>query len=131
MKNKNLGFNKDNIGYFQFSVDMQRDVLKRDLGKNPDIVSVTIANHPYNGYGTNLTGDFSWDGKSEGNKILFCLLNADEDYAKTFQLELKQGRYFSPEFPTDNTAVVINEQAAEIMGLKDPVGEILIIQRRI
>ena len=125
MKKKNLGFNKDNIGYFQFSVDMQRDILKRDLSKNPDIVSVTIANHPYNGYGTNISGDFTWDGKLAGNEVLFCLLHADEDYAKTFQLEMKEGRFFSPEFATDNTAVVINEKAAEILGFKDPLGEMI------
>ncbi len=96
MKNKELGFNKDNIGYFQFSMDMQREILKRDLYKNPDIVSVSIANHPYNGYGTETTDGFSWEGKQEGSKMLFCILYADEDYARTFQLELKQGRFFSP-----------------------------------
>jgi putative ABC transport system permease protein len=125
LKNKKLGFNKDNIGYFQFSMDMQRDALKRDLHKNPDIVDVSISNHPYNGYGTETTDGFSWEGKQEGNKVLFCILYADEDYASTFQLDLTQGRFFSSEFSTDNTAVVINEQAAKIMGLKDPVGEIL------
>ena len=53
------------------------------------------------------------------------MLGADEDYAKTFQLELKEGRFFSSEFSTDNTAIVINEEAAKIMGFKNPVGEIL------
>jgi putative ABC transport system permease protein len=125
MKSKNLGFNKDNIGYFQFGMDMQREVLKRDLLKNPDIISVSIANHPYNGYGTETTDGFNWEGKQEGNKVLFCILYADEDYARTFQLELREGRFFSSEFSTDNGAVVINEQAAKIMNLKDPVGEIL------
>ncbi len=125
MKNKKLGFNKANIGYFQFSFDMQRESLKRELSNNPDIISVSIANHPYNGYGTETTDGFNWEGKQEGNKLLFCILYADEDYAKTFQLELREGRFFSSEFSNDNAAVVINEQAAKIMGLKDPVGEIL------
>ncbi len=53
----------------------------------------------------------------------FIFLSADEDYAKTFQLELKEGRFFSSEFSTDTTAVVINEKAAEIMGFKDPSGK--------
>ena len=104
---------------------MQREVLKRDLLKNPDIISVSIANHPYNGYGTETSDGFNWEGKQEGNKVLFCILYADEDYARTFQLELREGRFFSSEFSTDNAAVVINEQAAKIMGLKNPVGEIL------
>ncbi len=125
MKNKKTGFNMDNIGYFQFGMDMARDVLKRDLHKNPDIVNVSIANHPYNGYGTETTDGFSWEGKPEGDKVLFSILYADEDYASTFQLVLANGRFFSAGFSTDNTAVVINEQAARIMGLKNPVGETL------
>jgi putative ABC transport system permease protein len=125
MKTRKLGFNTENIGYFQFGMDMQREVLKRDLRKNSDIINVSIANHPYNGYGTETTDGFSWEGKQEGDKVLFCILYADEDYASTFQLDLLQGRFFSSDFSTDNTAVVINEQAAKIMGLKDPVGEVL------
>jgi len=69
-----------------------------------------------------------WEGKEEDGEVLFNVLYADKDYAKTFQLELKYGRFLaSDEFSTDNTAVVINENAADIMGLKDPVGQILTV----
>jgi ABC-type antimicrobial peptide transport system permease subunit len=125
MQNKKLGFNKDNIGYFQFGLDMRREVLKKDLSNNQDIVSVTIADNPFSGMGTGTSGGFNWEGKQEGDKVLFSMLYTDEDYAKTFQLELKEGRFFSSEFSTDATAVVINEKAAEIMGFKDPIGEIV------
>jgi len=125
MQNMKLGFNKDNIGYFQFSYDMPREVLKKDLSNNPDIVSITIADNPFSGMGTGTSGGYNWKGSQEDNKVLFSMLYTDEDYAKTFQLQLKEGRFFSSEFSTDNSAVVINEKAAEIMGFKDPVGEII------
>ena len=48
-----------------------------------------------------------------------------QDYAKTFHLDLKKGRFFSSEFSTDSSAVVINESAAKIMGFKNPIGEII------
>jgi putative ABC transport system permease protein len=51
------------------------------------------------------------------------VLGADVDYVKTYKLELKEGRFFSYEFSTDNTAIVINEQAAKVLGFKDPIGE--------
>jgi ABC-type antimicrobial peptide transport system permease subunit len=124
MQSKDLGFNKDNIGYFQFSMGLSREILKKDLSNNPDIVSVSIAGNPFIGMGTGTSGGFSWEGKQEGNDDIFSILNTDEDYAKTFQLELKEGRFFSSEFSTDNSAIVINEKAAEIMGfIKDPVGK--------
>ena len=44
MQNKKLGFNKDNIGYFQFPTapwDPKLETLKKELINNPDILSVT------------------------------------------------------------------------------------------
>jgi putative ABC transport system permease protein len=130
IQNKKLGFNKDNIGYFMFPTapwDPKLQIVKKELLNNPDIVNVTKVfynyDNPLNMEGT--SGGYHWEGKKEGDDVLFYTLGADEDYAKTFQLELKEGRYFSSEFSTDNTAIVINEQAAKIMGFKDPVGEII------
>jgi ABC-type antimicrobial peptide transport system permease subunit len=125
-----LGFNKDNIGYFMFPAapwDPRLKTLKQELLNNPDIESVTKIfinyRNPLDIEGT--SGGFSWEGKKQGDDIFFYNLGADEDYAKTFQIEMKAGRFFSSEFSTDNTAIVINEQASKIMGFKDPVGEIL------
>jgi ABC-type antimicrobial peptide transport system permease subunit len=128
LQNMKLGFNKDNIGYFMFPSapwDPKLITLKKELLNNPEISSVTKIfinyNNPLNIEGT--TGGFNWKGKKEGDDILFYTLGADEDYARTFQLEIKEGRYFSSEYSTDNNAIVINEQAAKILGFKDPVGE--------
>lgn len=127
LQNKNLGYNKDNIGYFMFDTnprDPQLETFKKELSNNPEIVSITRARYnPVNVEGT--WSGLNWTGKKEGDDVLFYGLGADEDYAKTFQLDLKEGRFFSPEYSTDNSAVVINEQAAKIMGFKNPIGEIL------
>ncbi|HEY5124532.1 MAG TPA: ABC transporter permease, partial [Ignavibacteria bacterium] len=127
LQNKNLGFNKDNIGYFQFPTfpwDPQLKTFKKELSNNPDILSVTMAGYnPFNFEG--IYSGFNWAGKKVGDDVLFHTQSADEDYAKTFKLELKEGRFFSSEFSTDATATVINEKAAEIMGFKDPIGEII------
>ncbi len=126
MQNKKLGFNKENIGYFMFPIrpgDPKLEALKKELCKNPDIVSVTKGNSPINLEFT--FGGYQWSGKKAGDEVLFHHLDTDEDYAKTFLLELKAGRFFSPEYPGDNATVVINEKAAEAMGLKNPIGEVL------
>ncbi len=124
LQNKKLGFNKDNIGHVQFGMGFPQEIFKKDLLSNQDISSVTFAQqNPLNIMTT--SAFFSWEGNKEGDNVLFHLLFADEEYAKTFQLEIKEGRYFSSEFSTDSTAVVINERAAEILGFKDPVGKIL------
>jgi ABC-type antimicrobial peptide transport system permease subunit len=128
MQNMNLGFNKDNIGYFQFPSapwDPKLKSLKKELLNNPDIESVTKIfinySNPLNIEGT--SGGYKWEGKKEGEDVLFYTLGADEDYAKTFQLEIKEGRYFSSDFSTDNTAIVINEQAEKVLGFKESIGK--------
>jgi len=130
MQNRKLGYNKDNIGYFMFPIrpgDPKLEALKKELCNNPDILSVTKGYSPINLEAT--SGGYNWEGKKAGDDVLFHRLDTDEDYAKTFQLELKEGRFFSAEFPADNTAAVINEKAAEAMGLKNPVGEVLTTPR--
>jgi len=67
----------------------------------------------------------SWEGKKEDSHVGFCITSFDANYAKTFQLVIKTGRFFSSEFPTDSASIVINETAAKILGFKDPIGQVL------
>jgi ABC-type antimicrobial peptide transport system permease subunit len=124
IQNKNLGFNKDNIGYFMFPTrpdDPKLETLKKELINKSDILSVTKAWNPFYNEGTR--NGFTWAGKKEGDDVYFHVLGADVDYARTYELEINEGRFFSSEFSTDNTAIVINEEAAKILGFNNPVGE--------
>ena len=47
----------------------------------------------------------------------------DESYLPTFQIQLKTGRNFSAQFPTDSSAIIINETAAKLFGGADPVNK--------
>jgi putative ABC transport system permease protein len=127
MQNADLGFNKENIGYFMFparSDDPQLESFKKELVNDPDILSVTTTHgNPCDLQGT--SSGFTWEGKKEGENILFYTQGVDADYAKTFKLEIKEGRFFSSEFSTDASAIVINEQASKILGFKKPVGEVV------
>jgi ABC-type antimicrobial peptide transport system permease subunit len=130
IQNKNLGFNKDNIGYFMFPTrpdDPKLETFKKELSNNPDILSVTRAWNPFYNEGT--MNGFSWAGKKESDDIYFHMIGADVDYAKTYKLEIQEGRFFSSEFSTDNTAIVINEEAAKILGFRNPIGEIITTSR--
>jgi len=124
MRSEQLRPNMNNLVHFEFTNGIQRETLKEALGRNPDILSVTITDHQnvLNNW-TSVKG-IDWKGKKDGDDILFSVLNTDKDYAKTFQLELTKGSFLSVgEFSMDNTDVVINEKAAEIMGFSDPIGE--------
>jgi ABC-type antimicrobial peptide transport system permease subunit len=127
LQNMNLGYNKENVVYFLFDTnprDPQLETFKKEISNNPDILSITRAH--YNP--TNVEGTWSglnWTGKKEGADVKFYTLGADEDYAKTFNLEIKYGRFFSGEYSTDSKGIVINEESAKMMGLLNPVGKTL------
>ncbi|HEX3006486.1 MAG TPA: FtsX-like permease family protein, partial [Bacteroidales bacterium] len=125
LQNKKLGFYKDDIGYFACqtpSKDPRLESIKKELGSHPDILSVTTGFNPNENEEKVATTGFSWKGRKEDDYVPFCISSIDVDYAKTFQLALKQGRFFSSEFSTDSAAVVINETAAKVIGLEDPIG---------
>jgi ABC-type antimicrobial peptide transport system permease subunit len=123
MKNKKLGLDKDNIVYVYLneSIKNSYQAIKNELLQNPDIVSATTSNQSPT-YIVNSTSSVDWTGKSPDETMLFHNVSVDVDYQNTFKLELKEGRFFSEDILSDTLAVVINEQALNVMGLKDPIG---------
>jgi putative ABC transport system permease protein len=59
---------------------------------------------------------------SEENDMF--LIGADDQFLKTFEVSLIKGRNFSTS-PADSSAVMINETAANMLGIKDPLEQII------
>ena len=49
--------------------------------------------------------------------------SVDEDYVKTFQMQMASGRFFSAAMASDSLSAVVNETAASVMGMQSPVGQ--------
>lgn len=125
LQNKDLGFNKDHMGYFLFPTfpdDPKLISVKEELLKIHGIESVTRANNnPFNVEW--MSDGVSWRNKMPGSRVNFYMISADADYARTYQLKMKEGRFFDSGKIDDAAAVIINETAAEIMNLSDPLTE--------
>ena len=124
LRNKDMGFNRNNIGYFMFPTrpsDPKLESLKKELLKNSVILSVTRAGNPF--YNDGIRNGYSWAGKKESDDVCFHVIGADPDYANTYDLKMKSGRFFSSDYSTDKKAVVLNEEGAKIMGFANPLGE--------
>jgi putative ABC transport system permease protein len=61
-------------------------------------------------------------GKSDQDHIS-GIYYADADHQEVLKFEMKDGRYFSKDFPSDSTAVVINEATAKEFGIEKAAGE--------
>ena len=122
IKNKNLGYDKENLMYFSFNGNYwdDYDALKTELTQLPDVGSVSFTSAQIHYWGNN-TSSVDWDGKDPETSILFQTVPVGYDFLKTIGAELKEGRDFSVDFPADSTNFVINETAAKLMGLESPV----------
>lgn len=135
IRNSDLGFDKENVACISLTgeANSRYEALKTRLQTNPDILGVTRS-ESMNGKGWSRTGGVSWQGKQNSDNTSFWVLGADVDLASTYKIEMSQGRFFSRQFPSDQTsAFVINEAAAKAMGMKSPLNQdigIYLIDRR-
>jgi hypothetical protein len=128
MQNENLGLNIDNVGRFEFTEGIRRETLKNELAANPDIESVTITAHQNVLNFWSAMDSVRWNGKKEAGVGSFRFLEADRDFAGTFHIDMKEGRFLAADetyanADTNVIQVVINEKAQAVLGFEDPVGE--------
>ncbi len=123
IQNKNLGYKQDNLLYFDINGNLEEnyEVLADKLRQIPDVKQVSVCSHSFQGRNNN-SGGVTWPGIAPETNILFEMVGTDHRLNDLMGFEMLEGRFFSPEFGTDTTAVVINEKALEIMNLENPIG---------
>jgi ABC-type antimicrobial peptide transport system permease subunit len=91
--------------------------------KNTGLISdVAESASPVTSIWSTNTG-FTWKGRQNTAGIEFSTICVSPDYGKTIGWQLARGRDFSNQQATDSTGFVINEAAAKLLGLQNPVGE--------
>lgn len=128
VKNKNLGFNDEQVMTIstQKALINRGNIFKTELLNYPRITSVTLSNGiPGDPFGIFVVPADNIEGiNAEKDFIVLNYFKTDEDFKKTYQFELVDGRMFNSEFSTDSTqAVIINETAAKKFGWQNPIGK--------
>jgi putative ABC transport system permease protein len=100
------------------------DVIRKALIDNGSIVEMTECLAPTTGSWAS-SSRIDWNGKDPDLSIDFSVFEASYEYGKTIQWDVFQGRDFSRDFPSDSSAVILNEAAAKYLGEREIVGEIL------
>ena len=97
-----------------------RDRIKHAFLQHPDVVSATLFNYFWMGeqYATVQPEGF---GPEEWRMFQ---ISGDEDFLKTFDMQLVAGRFFSKDIPSDaDEAYLLNETAVKGLGWQDPLGK--------
>lgn len=131
MQNFNLGFDKDKLIIINNTKNLEahEEGLKSDLLSIPGIEAVSFTNCiPTRG--ANVSNDVVWEGKEVSEKLHFWCVNTDFNYDKAVQLKMTTGRFFNKSFLADSACYVINNITADVMKIKDPVGQQLTLDGR-
>ncbi|MEJ2505696.1 MAG: hypothetical protein P8Y81_05465, partial [Ignavibacteriaceae bacterium] len=123
MRNKKLGFRKDNIVCLPVKANVGAHYLsfRNELLRQKNINNVGIKNC-LTTESINNTAPW-WEGKDPNKKFYSEVADVDYNFFSTLNMKIIEGRDFSENYATDSTsAFIINEEAAKEMELKNPVG---------
>ena len=121
-KNRPLGYNPERLLSIHLTDDLKNhyDVLRQELLATGYVEAVGRASSPMTGV-WNQWDAFTWEGMDPDARPAFSAIMVDHDYEKAVGLKIAEGRFFSPEFVTDSSAVLINRSAANVIGFKNPL----------
>ncbi|RFS15148.1 ABC transporter permease [Emticicia sp. C21] len=124
-QNKKLGFEQEQVVAVKLYGDLYNKVstIKNELLKNTSITQIGLT--------SNLPGDrIGMDRLALPEKpkedISMRLVFGDENLLPVLKIDLKSGRNFLPKTDDAPPTLIINEAAAKVLNVKDPIGQKLI-----
>jgi putative ABC transport system permease protein len=129
LKTKDLGYDRTHMIEIDYAPELQgrAEAWKNDLLAYPGVLGATKSLSPYNSGASYKKYVGIWEGKADSADVRFYNYDIDSDFLGTFGVPLKTGRFFAKDSVSDPNNILINETAARIMGLADPVGKRLTI----
>lgn len=131
MRNKDMGYKKENIIVVKVMPTIQDHMpaIKDQFLNNPRIKSVGLSRSVLGWSSSFISGRdvLLTDSKEGVRQNTFNILEIDEDYFKTMNIQLIKGREFKPGLENDREGVfIVNQTASKLMGWSDdPIGKSL------
>jgi putative ABC transport system permease protein len=96
------------------------NAFKNVLSQNTSIKDITVSTSiPGEPVGWN-AGGIKLVGEDESKQKQYRVIGVDYDYLKSYGLKIIAGRAFSKSFGTDDSAVIFNKKAIELLGFNKP-----------
>lgn len=104
------------------------DLMREQFIASGGAVEMATSSSPATELWNNMNG-YTWEGKPEGFEELFGWTEVSFEFVKTLGMKVIDGRDFSRDFASDSSAVLINKTAVAYMGLSNPVGKTLWVEK--
>jgi ABC-type transport system, involved in lipoprotein release, permease component len=127
MTSADMGIIKDNLLVIRRpdALDKKLESFKEQILQIPGVEKIANATAIP---GTNNFNNNAFFLDNDPTKATY-LINQDRvsfGFAEVMGIKLAEGRFFSKEYGTDTTAIMINETAVKFLGLTDPVGKYIL-----
>src|SRR5690348_107956 len=123
---KKIGYDRNQVLVVHniYNLNDNRKLFREQVKNIPGVEDATEGDLPT---GTNFDNEgwFRDAGMDASKAVVLTDFYVDENYIPTLGMQMKGGRNFSKKFATDSTAVILNETAVKVLGLKDPFKETL------
>ncbi len=129
VQNRDNGYVRNNLVEHPVngSINKNFEALKNDLINTGTAVAVSKTSMPITLDGSSGSG-FNWGDMDPGHQNMsFSRFGTTGDFVKTFGFTLLAGRDIDfNKYPSDSSAVIMNEAALKVMDLKDPIGQTIL-----
>lgn len=131
MNNKYLGFDKENVVIFfgiTEKLSNSYNTIRDEILSNPNIIQLSGAQHLPGGTlaGMNLYPE----GNEPSTAFSIKESRVQNLYLETLNMKIVEGRNFNPYSTADDDSYIINQSAAQMLGVENPIGQRVVMWRR-
>ncbi len=126
IQNQNLGYQQSQLIQIP-AADLspaQTNTFLEQVKQVPGVENASSLSHQLIGLSSSTIG-LNWEGKDETEQVKFENVTVNLGLVETMGFELVAGRAFSPEYGEEQTKLILNEEAARIIGFEEPVGQLV------
>jgi len=123
-KNRPVGYNRESlIAVYMTTPDLfgHYNTMRSDLLATNVVENMAESSSPVTSVWSSQIG-YSWEGKDPATQPSFGTVGVTQDYGKTINWQIKEGRDFSKDF-SDSNSIILNEAAVKLTGMKNIVGK--------
>ncbi|RFM28246.1 ABC transporter permease [Deminuibacter soli] len=125
VRNRPVGYSRADLINVPINVEEYTghfDAIRNDLLHSGGVLNMAVSSSPTTGVWSHQTG-FNWPGKDPSQNLSFGVVGISHEFGKTIGWQFVDGRDFSRDFASDSAAFILNEAAAKLIGMKDPVNK--------
>ena len=126
-QSRNAGYDRTQIVYHFTTgpLNAKYELVKNELVQSGIAGFVARTSSPLTEPWSDSWG-FNWEGKNANDNTDFIRMSSDESLVSVAGMKIVTGRDMDLHaFPTDSSAVLLNESAAKAMNFKNPLGQVI------